>query len=124
LIAVGITLIGTLFKITHAPKADLFLLTGLCGTLIIYTIHFIRKTNKNGLDFLKLLWVVAYCLASLLLYQHIPFGHIVKIAEGILFLLLYIAFLQSLKRLHASVVGTVNKVPDENITINTITEKS
>jgi hypothetical protein len=113
LIAAGITLIGTLFKITHAPKADLFLLTGLCGTLIIYTIHFLRKNNKNGLDFLKLLWVVAYCLASLLLYRHIQFGHTVKIAEGVLFLLLYIAFVRSLKRLPASGIGTVTIAPDE-----------
>ena len=92
LIAVVIAIIGALFKITHAPKADLILSIGLYCTPIIYTIHFLRKANKNRFDILKLLWVTAYCIASLFLFRHMPYGHELKVAEGLLFLLLFLDF--------------------------------
>jgi len=66
----GITILGTLFKILHWTGADELLSSGITALVIVYVIHFATKPEKGMLDILKLLTVVSYAGISLAVLMH------------------------------------------------------
>lgn len=62
---IGLLIFGAMFKVMHWPGASIILIISLIGIPLIYTIHFLKKTIKNILDFLKLAWVLTPYIAVL-----------------------------------------------------------
>ena len=69
--AVGVVLIGALFKIQHWPTADLLLLCGSAGLILIYGLHYLRKRSKRPSDHLKLIWIVCAVSAAIIRVEHL-----------------------------------------------------
>ena len=70
LILVSVIIIGFLFKLMHWLNANLILMIGYFGIMILYTIRFILKKQKHLLDILKLMWLEIGSLISLLILMH------------------------------------------------------
>ncbi len=92
LILAAVALIGLLFKITHAPQADMLITIGFIGIAFIYVIHFLRKSNKGSLDILKVIWVIVMSVTLLFTVRHMNFRTGLKIVEGLCFLALFSVF--------------------------------
>lgn len=64
--ALVILLYGALFKVMHWPYAQTLMLYGSIAILILYSIRFLFKKEKQRLDFIKLglvlIWVFSYII--------------------------------------------------------------
>ena len=91
-ISIGIIFIGELFKILHYPGANIFLFSGIVSISLAYLVHFIKKTDKQMLDFIKVIWVCSFCLFMLVAFFHLNYRSELKVIESMLFILLLIVF--------------------------------
>jgi hypothetical protein len=62
--AMGLILVGALFKILHYPGADQLLALPFLIVPILYLPHFIAKPSKNLVDYMKLCSVVLFSLPA------------------------------------------------------------
>jgi hypothetical protein len=80
--AIGVLILGVLFKVLHFTGADELLLIGCVGIAIAYLIRFITKRAKNHLDVLKMLTVLSYCIVSPLIILHYVTGEYSVISKA------------------------------------------
>ena len=88
----GIATVGALFTIQGWPYNNIILVTGLLGVPTIYTIRFIKKQDKERLDFLKILWVSIFYIGTTFKLEHWPLGKELISIEGFLFLIMFLDF--------------------------------
>ncbi len=70
--AIGVLILGVLFKILHFTGADELLFAGCAGIVISYLLRFITKRSKNHLDILKALTVLSYgTITALVIFHYI-----------------------------------------------------
>lgn len=88
-----VSVVGAMMKIMHWPFADELLIIGLISTPLVYSIFFLKKETKSGLDFLKLAWVNSAYFTSLFTIMHwgIPFEF--RYFPQIIFVLLFFLFI-------------------------------
>ncbi len=63
--AIGIFIIGSLFKIMHWPNGELLIIVAISMVAITYTVRTIRKTPMLIIDILKWLWVISMSAMSI-----------------------------------------------------------
>lgn len=66
-----IMLISLVFKLMHWPFADVLVITGLLGLILVYFLSFLSKPVKKRLDYLKLAWVLIVYFIGYLNYKHL-----------------------------------------------------
>lgn len=69
--AVGVLIIGILFKIQHWPGANLMLVVSCSLILVFYFLHFLNKKARGHLEVMKLLWVSTTIVVAVLRYNHL-----------------------------------------------------
>ena len=73
-ICLAVLFIGFIFKVQHYPFVSFIRILeaiafGVIG--VSYTLRYKGKSTKNTLDKLKLLWILVFCILSILTGQHI-----------------------------------------------------
>jgi len=94
--AIGLMILGLLFKILHYPGGDELIAIASLALLTTYFIHFLRKTSKTRLDYLKMLTVTAIALWPPIVMLHLipaEIVYIVRIIISGLFAVTFIGFL-------------------------------
>lgn len=82
----GLLLASVVFKISHLPWASEMLWGSLGGIALTYSIWFGRKPQKDRLDVLKLLWVLASCGSALLILLYRAPREVAYVAPMLLWL--------------------------------------
>ena len=74
--AIGLAILGTLFKILHWTGADELLVCSSIALFIVYVVYFILKQNKRRIDVLKVLTLFSLLFTRLAFILHfIPYEH-------------------------------------------------
>ena len=76
-IALSIFLIGSLFKVMHWPGAKMQIIVGAGLVAILYTIRFLAKKEKDAIDLVKFIWIVAaayFYVASVFHWPSLNYG--------------------------------------------------
>lgn len=95
----AITLVGLIIKLEHWTTTGPILIIGISGIAITYSVRFIRKKTKGFSDYLKIIWVICYCLSQLVIIQHLDSEGIVGVLPKILFLILVFYYIDYDKKL-------------------------
>jgi hypothetical protein len=101
LFAIGLMLVGAIFKIMHLNGADEMIALSSLGILVPYAIHFIRKPSKQRLDYLKMLLVAYYAVLPPISILHLLPKETVENLRFVLtalFAVTFIDFLYTLRK--------------------------
>ena len=74
--AVGVILLGTLFKIQHWPWADVLLIVGVTAVVSIYIPRYLAKQERRFMDHVKLLLVLSWSTGYLFSIMHWPYASV------------------------------------------------
>jgi hypothetical protein len=84
---------GIVFNMQEWKGADILTIGGAAAMLVFYTIHFISKTNRGLLDYLKMTWLAAAIAGLIFIVFSLPYAVIVTDAVNILLLAILVLFL-------------------------------
>lgn len=70
-LGIGIFVVGALMKIQHWTESSLFIFSGSMIIIVGYVAHFSRKSNKEALDWLKLIYALITVVTVVLRLLHI-----------------------------------------------------
>ena len=84
---IAIIIIGALLKILHwTSYANLIIIGGLIGIMVLYFLSFVKKPIKKRLDYLKLIWVIVSYTLGILSFLHLIKRDLTEISNYILWL--------------------------------------
>lgn len=97
LLSLTIVIVGVLFRSTGWPYCDLVIAIGIFSLLALYTYHFLKKSPKKEIDWMKLLFLYVYFISRYLSAFKNIIDHSFKeatlfISLGILAYALYLFF--------------------------------
>ncbi|GHC65741.1 GldL-related protein [Ulvibacter litoralis] len=107
---IAFIIIGALLKILHwTSYANLIIICGLIGIMIVYFLSFTKKPIKSRLDYLKLLWVLVSYTLGILSFLHLIRRDLTELSNYILWLAIFDFAVSGLKN------GTIfRKAPAHN----------
>lgn len=76
--AIGILIIGALFKIMHWPAANIIMSAAFILILLFYAFKIYKKEERIALDFIKLILIGFWCIQGVLSINHLPFAQYFK----------------------------------------------
>lgn len=88
-----IVLVGSSFRIMHWPGSFALNFAGLSLLLLTYLHRFLKKAEKNGIDFLKVLWFSGMIIAFLMILTRTGTDLPVLVILQFLFWLMFVWFL-------------------------------
>ena len=84
---IAVIIIGALLKILHwTSYANLIIIGGLIGIIILYFLSFLKKPIKKRLDYIKLIWVIVSYTLGILSFLHLIKRDLTEISNYILWL--------------------------------------
>jgi hypothetical protein len=83
---------GVLFKIMYWPFAMHLMISGMAGFTFLYLLQFLKKSSRNYIDLLKVIWIISFVMCRLFLLLHWPFRNILDLIEPLMFCVLMICF--------------------------------
>jgi hypothetical protein len=75
-ISVAVAAIGILLRILHLEGANLVVLAGFVAIIPLYTFRFYKKQNKLLLDYIKIIFVLSFCVNRIFLVLHLSYREI------------------------------------------------
>ena len=85
-VALATLLIGLLMRILLWPYAAGIIFTSFAAILILYTIRFLKKEQKNPVDFIKMAMVLFWTTNGLLTILNFPYTLIFQIGTALTFI--------------------------------------
>lgn len=74
-LSIAVLIVGTMFKIMHWPGSSFMIIIGIGSILIFYMIHFLKKNNKNLIDYGKAFVLTLILSARLINFFHFAYGY-------------------------------------------------
>ena len=86
-LAIGVLLMGALFKIQHWPLADALLIIGVTAVVVLYVPRYLAKPERRFMDHVKLLLVLSWPTGYLFSVMHWPYASVFSYVAAPLFLI-------------------------------------
>ncbi len=89
-IAVAVLLLGMLARIVQWPYAKVIVITGFVSIVLFYCLRFWKKSEKQFLDYVKLILVVFWSTNGVFRMLDLPYTLLFQIVTGISFIVWFI----------------------------------
>jgi uncharacterized membrane protein len=96
--AIGFVFIAALIKILHLKFANELFILSFMGIGLTYLLYFLRKSQKQISDFLKVIWVLTALGSSLSVINHWMYRDELQTISAVFFIASVIAFILSEKK--------------------------
>lgn len=96
-LSIAVLVFATMFKIMHWPYTAILFGVGFFSIIVIYGSHFIKKPDKNWIDWAKLFFLIGFLSAKYFRLMHFPYSDVISIFATLLLILTVVGFIRNSK---------------------------